>query len=83
MRLVMVFRIIYFTLVDYHPVRIANAKLRALTISKKPLNLCMCVRVCISLYDTCKSAYTCSQDREGLVAMAEEIIVNKLINNVK
>lgn len=38
--------------------------------------MCMCA----CLYDTCKSAYTYWQGREGLVAMAEEIIINKLIN---
>lgn len=38
------FFIVYFILVDYHPVRIANAKLRARTISRKAF-ACMCVRV--------------------------------------
>lgn len=46
MRLVMVSHIIYFTLVDYHPVRIANAKLRALTISRKPFYVYVYVCVC-------------------------------------
>lgn len=71
MRLVMVFHIVYFTLVDYHPVRIANAKLRALTVFKKAFCiLCVCIYlcmyVCVCLYDTCGSTYTSLQDLGGI-----------------
>lgn len=78
MRLVTVpFFVVYLNLAPInHPVLIANAKLRARTISREPF-ACVCIRVrgvC-----ACTPACTCLQDREGLVAVAEDII-NKLIN---